>query len=208
MTVRFTIATLCCVMCSLPLYAGITDPCLAVKIPLADRIASATAIVHGRVIAQRSTWDDAHRSIYTINTVIVHDAWSTDAGVSDTISIVTEGGDMGAMGRTVIGALQLVVGDEGYLLLERPRRRDITLRNAGADGWFRPYAETQGLFVVRTEMVADCWGTTGLTDRNLSRSCDHGCNTAVSLQDLPRQSIVHRSTSSTCKALSQYRRCV
>jgi len=25
------------------------------------------------------------------------------------------------------------------------------------------YAETQGLFVVRTEMVADCWGTTGLT---------------------------------------------
>ena len=152
-----------CVVGALPLYAGITDPCLAVKIPLADRIASATAIVHGRVVAQHATWDDAHRSIYTINTVIVHDAWSTDAGVSDTISIVTEGGDMGAMGRTVIGALQLVVGDAGYLLLERPRRRDITLRNAGADGWFRPYAETQGLFVVRDGMVADCWGTTGLT---------------------------------------------
>ena len=163
MIARYTIVTLCCMMSALPLHAGITEPCLAVKIPLAERIASATAIVHGRVIAQHATWDDAHRSIYTINTVIVHDAWSTDAGVSDTISIVTEGGDMGAMGRTVIGALQLAVDDEGYLLLERPRRRDITLRNAGADGWFRPYAETQGLFVVRDGIVVDCWGTTGLT---------------------------------------------
>jgi hypothetical protein len=161
MIARYTIVTLCCMMSALPLHAGITETCLAVKIPLAERIASATAIVHGRVIAQHATWDDAHRSIYTINTVVVHDAWSTDAGVSDTISVVTEGGDMGAMGRTVIGALQLAVDDAGYLLLERPRRRDITLRKAGADGWFRPYAETQGLLVVRDGIVVDCWGTTG-----------------------------------------------
>lgn len=161
MIARYTIVTLCCMMSALPLHAGITEPCLAVKIPLAERIASTTAIVHGRVIAQHATWDDAHRSIYTINTVIVYDAWSTDAGVSDTISIVTEGGDMGAMGRTVIGALQLSVGDDGYLLLERPRRRDITLHNAGTTVWYRPYAETQGLFVVRDGIVVDCWGTTG-----------------------------------------------
>lgn len=159
---RHIIIALCWLVSIAPLRAGITDPCLAVKIPLANRIAGAAAIVHARVIAQQATWDDARRSIYTINTVIVHDAWSTTT-IADTISIVTEGGDMGTMGRMVMGALQLAVGDVGYVLLERPRERDITLRSAGAGAWYRPYAETQAWFAVRNGTVHDCWGTTGHT---------------------------------------------
>ena len=57
------------------LRAGISEPCLAVKIPLSDRIASSSAVVYGNVVSQKAVWDDAQRSIYTINRVLVSDVW-------------------------------------------------------------------------------------------------------------------------------------
>ena len=43
--------------------AGISDPCMSVKIPLAERIQGAQAVIYGTVVSQRATWDDARRSI-------------------------------------------------------------------------------------------------------------------------------------------------
>jgi IPT/TIG domain len=145
------------------LYAELTDPCLAVNIPLTERIESSQAIVYGRVIAQRSTWDDAERSIYTLNTVIVHDVWK-GANIADTITVLTEGGDMGSYGRTVIGTLKLSIGDVGYIFLEYPRDTDVTFYKSGASHFYRPYAEVQALLVQREDQfLYDCWGTTGLS---------------------------------------------
>lgn len=146
-----------------PLAAGITEPCLAIKIPLSTRIQSSQSIIYGRVVAQHATWDDAQRSIYTINTVVVTDVWKTSPAIADTIVIVTEGGDMGTMGRTVLGTLKLDIGDEGYILLENRRTVDVTFNNAGVSQFFRPYGESQGLLTVnRSGEVVDCWGTTML----------------------------------------------
>ncbi len=146
-----------------PLVAGITEPCLAIKIPLTDRIKSSQSVVYGRVVAQRAVWDDARRSIYTINTVVVNDVWKATASIDDTIVVLTEGGDMGTMGRTVLGTLKLDVGDEGYLLLEKSRTADVTFTNAGVRQFFRPYAESQAFLIIHNSgEVFDCWGTTTL----------------------------------------------
>ena len=150
--------------------AGITEPCLAIQIPLQDRISAARSVVHGQVVAQRATWDDARRSIYTINSVVISDVWKSSMPLPDTIMVVTEGGDMGTMGRTVIGALQLSVGDVGYMLLESPRNRDITLFDAGVQSWYRPYAEVQGLLVRGNDgTIRDCWGSTGCDVRTFEQ---------------------------------------
>jgi len=150
--------------------AGITEPCLAVQIPLQDRIRTASTVVYGHVVAQRATWDDAKRSIYTINSVIISDSWKSSVPLPDTVYVITEGGDMGTMGRTVIGALQLSVGDVGYILLASPRNRDITLTHAGIQTWYRPYSEVQGLLVRGNDgLVRDCWGSTGCDVRTFER---------------------------------------
>jgi len=150
------------------LRAGISDPCLAVKIPLNERIEAARAVVYGRVISQQAVWDDAQRSIYTINRAVVSDVWKATDAVSDTITVITEGGDMGTMGRTVIGTLKLVLGDEGYLLLESQRPQDVTFTKYGVRTFMRPYSEVQAL-LVRTEdgSIRDCWGTVASTSTQL-----------------------------------------
>ncbi len=154
----------------LPGIAGITDPCMSVKIPLAERIAASRHIIHGQVVAQRATWDDAQRSIYTINTVVVHDVWKTPDAIGDTILVLTEGGDMGTMGRTVVGTLKLDLGDEGYLMLEHPRAGDVSFRLAGVKTFHRPYAELQALLVADSRgVVRDCWGSTLLSVNELQQ---------------------------------------
>ncbi|MFM2134533.1 MAG: hypothetical protein RL156_1814 [Bacteroidota bacterium] len=144
-----------------PATAGITDPCLSVPIPLQQRVDASSMVVHGRVVQQRVVWDDAHRSIYTLSKLRVHDLWSKSvANVPDTIVVLTEGGSMGVMGRTVMGALQLMLNDEGYLLIESAREADVSFKKSGEDRVYRPYAETQA-FLEATPLGAlrDCWGS-------------------------------------------------
>lgn len=147
-----------------PLHAGITEPCMSVQISLAERMSASRSVVYGRVISQRAMWDDAHRSIYTVNRMVVNDVWKDTRSVGDTINVLTEGGDMGTMGRIVIGTLRLDVGDQGYLLLEHPRSVDVTFSMAGVADFFRPYAEVQALFVESSSgQIIDCWGSTKMT---------------------------------------------
>ncbi|MBU3680058.1 MAG: hypothetical protein FGM32_10715 [Candidatus Kapabacteria bacterium] len=164
----------CIVVCTTlqtAMLAGITDPCMSVKIPLSERIQASRAVIYGRVISQRATWDDARRSIYTINTVVVHDVWKSVSGIGDTINVLTEGGDMGTMGRTVVGTLKLDMGDQGYLLLEHPRTGDVTFARAGVWTFYRPYGEVQALLVESsTNELKDCWGGTSLTTSSFERA--------------------------------------
>lgn len=153
----FLVLTL--VMSAHLLRAGVSEPCLAVNIPRADRIAAADAVVYGKVVSQRAVWDDAQRSIYTINRILVSDVWKQTNLVADTITVITEGGDMGTMGRTVIGALKLDLGDEGFLLLEASRPNDTRFVRSGVPSFFRPYAEVQALFTQTDDgAIRDCWG--------------------------------------------------
>lgn len=164
------------------LRAGVTEPCLAVQIPLADRIASADAVVYGKVVSQRAVWDDAQRSIYTINRVLVSDVWKQTDLVGDTITVITEGGDMGMMGRTVIGTLKLDLGDEGFLLLEAKRKHDTRFTRSGVTSFFRPYAEAQALFAQTEDgAMRDCWGAVAKNSRSLEQQL---------LSNFPRESRV------------------
>lgn len=158
----FLVLTL--VMSAHLLRAGVTEPCLAVNIPRADRIAAADAVVYGKVVSQRAVWDDAQRSIYTINRILVSDVWKQTDLVADTITVITEGGDMGTMGRTVIGTLKLDLGDEGFLLLEAKRKHDTRFTRSGVTSFFRPYAEVQALFAQTDDgAMRDCWGVVAPT---------------------------------------------
>ncbi|MEN9795120.1 MAG: hypothetical protein RLZZ150_97, partial [Bacteroidota bacterium] len=152
------------------LRAGISDPCLAVKIPINERIEAARAVVYGRVISQQAVWDDAQRSIYTINRAVVSDVWKATDAVADTITVITEGGDMGTMGRTVIGTLKLELGDEGYLLLESQRLQDVTFTKHGVRAFMRPYSEVQALLVQSEDgSIRDCWGTVASTSTQFTQ---------------------------------------
>lgn len=174
--------------------AEITEPCLAVKIPLEERISASQAIIHGRVVAQRAVWDDAERSIYTLNTVVVHDVWKGAADIGDTIRVLTEGGDMGTFGRTVIGTLKLSIGDVGYLLLEHPRDRDVTFSRANTATFYRPYAETQALLITHDSyQLVDCWGKIGITAAQFEGTILHDMHHRI-VSRRPEEPHINRQT--------------
>lgn len=147
------------------------SPCLSVNIPLSERVAKSQAIVFGKVTNQKAMWDDEMRSIYTMNTIVVSEEWNTSGSIGSTIQILTEGGDFGAMGRTVIGALTLSLGDEGYFLLEKPRLTDATFIKQGVQQFHRIYADIQGMLApTQKGNLKDCWGKTSFDRQSFSKS--------------------------------------
>ena len=142
------------------------SPCLSVNIPLSERVSKSQTIVFGKVTTQKVMWDDEMRSIYTLNTIIVSEEWNKSNPVGSYIQVLTEGGDFGSMGRTVIGALTLSIGDEGYFLLEKPRSIDASFNKQGVQKYYRIYADIQGMLApMQNDMLKDCWGRT-LFDKN------------------------------------------
>lgn len=183
--------------------AEITEPCLTVKIPLEQRVSASRAIIHGRVIAQRAVWDDAERSIYTLNTVVVHDVWKGASDIRDTITVLTEGGDFGSYGRTVIGTLKLSVGDVGYLLLEHPRKNDVTFFSSHASTFYRPYAEQQALMITNeSNQLVDCWGSTGLSSAQYENQILRDLQHRV-VSQRPAEPHAHRQTNKSIETVQK-----
>lgn len=137
------------------------SPCLSIKIPLDNRIENSVGIIYGKVIRQKVLWDDEKKSIYTLNELRVSDEWNDTHLLGSTVFLLTEGGDFGDMGRTVIGAMTLSVGDEGYFLIEKKRNIDVEFSKQGIPNFHRIYSDIQGvLSPSRNGILKDCWGMT------------------------------------------------
>ena len=139
------------------------SPCLAVKIQLDNRIENSTGILYGKVMSQKVLWDDEKKSIYTLNELRVSDEWSKAHLHGSTVFLLTEGGDLGDMGRTVIGAMTLTIGDEGYFFIEKKRILDVSFSKQGVPDFHRIYSDIQGVLCpTRNDILKDCWGMTDI----------------------------------------------
>ncbi|MBX5480901.1 MAG: hypothetical protein IRZ16_03475 [Myxococcaceae bacterium] len=75
-------------------------------------------IVRGRVVAQQSRWDDAHRRIQTFTELQVTE--TLKGRVGPTILVRQPGGIVGDIGQHVSGAARFELGDDVVLFLEHP----------------------------------------------------------------------------------------
>ncbi len=109
------------ILFAITLYTGnllAQESCLIQDVPLEVRKKEANKIVYAEVISQFATFDDDQRSIYTLNKLLVIRG-EKSANKLDTIWVVTEGGQVGQFGRTVIGAAHLNVGQISTFLLSQ-----------------------------------------------------------------------------------------
>ncbi|GAB2946977.1 hypothetical protein GCM10027048_09990 [Hymenobacter coalescens] len=96
-------------------------------------------MVEAEVVSQRSFWDDAHRRIYTANTLRVYKLlkgqWAADAP----LTVVTEGGTVDDARQTLTNTLTLSPGVQGLLFLTPAAFRGLSLPGA-----WTAYASEQG----------------------------------------------------------------
>lgn len=95
-------------------FAG--DNCLLYPVSLATRVAAATIIAEGKVIAQHSFWNEQHTMIFTSNTVNVLQVFKGNS--SKQIDIITEGGTINNSRIEHSATLQLSVGQYGIFFCQ------------------------------------------------------------------------------------------
>jgi hypothetical protein len=108
---RITLA-LAVVLSLLPLSAEAT---LAESKTFDDKVENATAIVHGRLLAKESRWDNARRWILTYNRFQIDKSYK---GLpARELTIVTPGGTVGNMTQDAVGIPKFEVGGEHVLFV-------------------------------------------------------------------------------------------
>lgn len=105
-----------CVICVMNVYSQWN--CMSYDIPLEVRLKEAELIVSAEVEKQICTFDDDEKSIYTLNKFRIFNSVSTLNPI-DSIWVVTEGGQVGQMGRTVYGSAKIFLGQRGTFLLKK-----------------------------------------------------------------------------------------
>lgn len=103
----------------LPLLTFIATLILAVtghtqlfKISLEEKAKASTLIAEGKVVAQKSFWNDAHTMIFTANTVEVYKTFKGKV-TARTIEVMTQGGSVGTNAIEVSDLLTLHTGQTG-----------------------------------------------------------------------------------------------
>jgi len=105
------------------------------KIELDHRIDQAELIVEGRVVDQRSFWNDSQTLILTESTIEPYRLFKGKLA-GDVVQLVTLGGTVGLQATVVHPALSVTPGDVGVLFMIR----DVT----NSQRAWKPYASVQG----------------------------------------------------------------
>ena len=117
------------------------------KVELDEKIQKSSVIIEGKVIAQKSFWDDAHTMIYTANTIKVSKLFKGTL-TDKTIEIVTQGGAIGNRAVEVSDLLQLDLNKTGIFFckpnemnLKSPVSKKTLLDVYSSDQGFLRYDE-------------------------------------------------------------------
>ncbi|WP_169788173.1 IPT/TIG domain-containing protein [Rufibacter tibetensis] len=97
------------------------DACLLIPLSLEERMQAAELVVEGKVVSQRSFWDDQHHNIYTAHQVEVFKVFK-GTPVSTTVEIVTEGGRVGLDMHVYSSTLQLKSQQQGVFFLHTSKK--------------------------------------------------------------------------------------
>ncbi|WP_181307316.1 IPT/TIG domain-containing protein [Rufibacter sp. XAAS-G3-1] len=93
------------------------DACLLIPLSLEERIQTAEVVVEGKVVSQRSFWDEKHQNIYTANQVEIYKVFK-GTPTSTTVEIITEGGRVGLDIHVYSATLQLKKQQQGIFFLQ------------------------------------------------------------------------------------------
>ncbi|MFZ9756087.1 MAG: hypothetical protein ACO3DK_08650, partial [Bacteroidia bacterium] len=80
-----------------------------------QRIQEATRVVYGTETDRFCTWDDEQKSLVTLHAIDVVYTWKGD--IVRRVWVLTEGGQLGSLGRSVSGAAQIQAGQSGAWML-------------------------------------------------------------------------------------------
>ena len=113
-----------------------------VPVPFNTIVSNSTVIVEGRVIGQRSFWDQDRLNVYTAHEI---ELFKTFKGLTSTenIEVITPGGTVGLHREEVHPSLQLSLNDVGVFMLKKNR---VKMATGNRIKQFEPYASLQGFF--------------------------------------------------------------
>ncbi|RAK64711.1 IPT/TIG domain-containing protein [Hymenobacter edaphi] len=150
---RLLVSALACLfsLSQLPASAQAIGPadetrCLLLPLDPARRAQAAALVVEAEVLSQRSYWDNAHRRIYTANTLRVYKLLKGQWPAAAPLTVVTEGGAVGDTLQTLTNTLRLSPGQQGLLFLT-----PAGFAGAAPAGAWTAYASRQGF--VRYDVV-------------------------------------------------------
>jgi hypothetical protein len=135
--------------------AAQTTPCALSPIAVEDRISESEEAVWAEETQRFCTWDDQHNSLVTLHKMDIKHRWN-GSSTAEQIWVLTEGGQLGSLGRNVYGAAQINPGQQGVFLLKKVTGRTFETQNLPIV--YELVCGPQGQFsLVEGEMV-DCWG--------------------------------------------------
>ncbi|WP_460893662.1 T9SS type A sorting domain-containing protein [Rufibacter soli] len=99
------------------------EVCLLLPLSLEERVQTSEVVVEGKVISQRSFWDEKHENIYTAHQVEVYKVFKgTPAGSQ--VEIITEGGRVDLDMHVYSATLQLKPQQQGVFFLQKPKSKN------------------------------------------------------------------------------------
>lgn len=129
------------------LLANVYVFCQLYTIELKEKVNKASLIIEGKVIAQKSFWNEAHTMIFTANTIKVSKLFKGSLK-EKTIEVITQGGSVGNRAVIVSDLLHLNINSTGIffcklneLLLRSPETKKILFDVYSSDQGFLRYDE-------------------------------------------------------------------
>lgn len=107
-------------VCIFLFFSGYRVQAQLYKVELTEKVKNAPLIIEGKVIDQKSFWNDAHTMIYTANTVELYKIFKGNE-TSKTIEVLTQGGTVGLDCIEVSDLLQLDKDKVGVFFCEPNR---------------------------------------------------------------------------------------
>ncbi len=132
-----------------------SGPCLSVPVDMQERLQEATRVVYGTETDRFCTWDDDEKILVTLHAIDVVYTWKGD--ISRRIWVLTEGGQLGSLGRRVSGAAQIAVGQKGAWMLKPVEYRSFAKSRIAEV--YELVSGPQGMVWEQDQNLSDCWGT-------------------------------------------------
>jgi hypothetical protein len=111
-----------------------------IELPFEEIIGRSPLVVEGRVLAQESFWDNAHRNIFTSNTIQVTRVFKGSLAAPGTLKVLTWGGIVGNDMQLVSESAQFSLDDAGLFCL-LPSKLDLPVGSA-----WENYGSPHGFF--------------------------------------------------------------
>jgi len=137
------ILLLCLVLLVVSKPAWAQETCLLIPASLPERVAQATVIVEGKVVAQKAFWDQQHQNIYTVNQVEIYELFKGEPSTNKNIQIITEGGRVNDDLQTYSNTLSLQLNQQGIFFLE-PSVFPTLNQHQSTGPAYAVYASSQG----------------------------------------------------------------